>query len=303
MRPRRVPARLIGAAALAVAASLAIGATANAQAPSGNVVYCYNEALDLVQNMSPAQCTGRVISAEEADEVKRRRVERMRGAVARPTQQATAGKRLAGTGSGFFVTQDGRLVTNNHVVDGCVMVSILPPDLQRKEARVIAVDSVNDFALLAVEAKPPGVATFRVPAERSAGQRVALIGYPKNEAIARIQPFFTPGETIQPRSPQPSFLGLQFQADVRPGNSGGPLLDGSGLVLGVVTAKINTVNVAKQTGQVIRDIGYATDNEVLLRFLTAQGVPFTTAMEGPTLGDGALFAEAKGFSTRIECWK
>ena len=208
MRPSRVSARRIGAAALAVAAGLTVSSAAKAQAPAGNVVYCYNEARDLVQNVSPAQCTGRVITSEEADEVKRRRLDRMRGAVTRPTQQVAAGKRLTGTGSGFFITPDGRLVTNNHVVDGCAAVSILPPDLQRKEARVIAVDSVNDFALLAVEGAPPGVATFRVPAERSAGQRVALIGYPKNEAIARIQPFFTPGETIQPRSPQPSFLGL-----------------------------------------------------------------------------------------------
>lgn len=303
MRSTRVLIRMLGAAAMAWAAGLVLSSGAAAQGASGNVVYCYNEALDLVQNTAPAQCTGRIISFEEAEAVKRRRVDRMRGAVNRPAQQIAPGKKLTGTGSGFFVTANGRLVTNNHVIDGCPVVSILPPDLERKEAKVIAVDAANDFALLAVDMVPPAVATFRVPAERGAGRKVALIGYPKNEAIARIQPFLTPGETTQPRVPLPSFLGLQFHADVRPGNSGGPLLDEGGMVLGVVTAKINTVNVAKQTGQVIREIGYATDNDILLQFLKANAVPVATASDGPSLSEAALLSVAKRFATRIECWK
>ncbi len=303
MRPLRVSIRIAGAVVMLLAAGFALCRGAAAQEASGNVVYCYNEALDLVQNTAPAQCNGRIIGQKEADEVKRRRLERMRGAVSRPVQEIAPGKRLTGTGSGFFVAADGRLVTNNHVVDNCAAVSILPPDLERKEARVLSVDTANDFALLAVDIVPTAVATFRVPAERGAGRKVVLIGYPKNEAIARIQPFLTPGETTSPRSPLPSFLGLQFQADVRPGNSGGPLLDESGMVLGVVTAKINTVNVAKQTGQVIREIGYATDNDILLQFLKANDVPYATAPDGPTLKEAGLLSVAKGFATRVECWK
>lgn len=303
MRPSRVSIRLGGALAMTLAAGFALGQGANAQNASGNVVYCYNEALDLVQNTAPSQCNGRIIDAKEAEEVKRRRLDRMRGAVSRPAPEVAPGKKLTGTGSGFFVAADGRLVTNNHVIDNCAAVSVLPPDLERKEARVLAVDTANDFALLAVDLVPTAVATFRVPAERGAGRKVVLIGYPKNEAIARIQPFLTPGETKAPRSRFPSFLGLQFHADVRPGNSGGPLLDESGMVLGVVTAKINTVNIAKQTGQVIREIGYATDNDILLQFLKAQGVPYATATEGPALKDAGLLTVAKGFATRVECWK
>ncbi len=249
MQPTWVPLRLFGIVATAWTVGFAFPAAA--QGAAGNVVFCYNEALDLVQNTAPAQCNGRIINAREAEEVKRRRVDRMRGAVSRPAPEVAPGKKLTGTGSGFFVSADGRLITNNHVIDSCAVVSILPPDLERKEAKILAVDATNDFALLAVDVVPAAVATFRVPAERGAGRRVALVGYPKNEAIARIQPYLTPGESKQPRGSQPSFLGLQFQADVRPGNSGGPLLDEGGMVLGVVTAKINTVNVAKQTGQVI----------------------------------------------------
>ena len=286
--------------------AMSIGAAGDAQAQNDKdfVIYCYDEATDVVTNRTPSQCDGKVISKEDADKVKQRRIARMRGAVsgkAREKEQ-TLGKTLKSTGSGFFVSDDGKLVTNFHVVDGCQTISVLPTDLERLPAKLLSVSKSFDFALLQVDSKPDAIVTFRAPVQRLSGQRIAVVGYPMNAAVARIRPYFTTGETMQPRRPAPGFLGLQFAADVRPGNSGGPLLDESGYVIGVVTAKINTVSVAQKTGEVVTNIGYATDNAILFQFLKANDVSVVSKERGISLEYEQIFASAKKFSVRIECW-
>lgn len=297
------PVRTLAATAvLALVAAAGIGAH-DTRAQDANVIFCYDSNTDVVRNLAPSQCDGEQITAAEAAEVKKRRMDRIRRAVQAPRVEVAPGKRLGGAGSGFFVTADGKVVTNHHVIDDCEAVSILPPDLNRQPATVVSHSKQLDFALLDTGVTPRSVVTFRNPVSRVADRRIALIGYPKNAAVARIKPFFTPGLTLEPRSPTPGFLALQFKADVRPGNSGGPLLDESGYVMGVVTAKINSVNVAKNTGELVTEVGYATDNDLLFLFLKANGIDVQSRAEGPVLDDDALFEAAKQFATRVECWK
>ena len=280
-----------------------LGSDALAQGKGGNVVYCYDEKLDVVRNVPPSRCKGRVIGKAEADEVKARRLRRIRNAVKGAPPPVAPGMRLAGTGSGFFVTPDGKLVTNNHVIDGCSVLAIWPPWAPKAKAKLLDVDVTNDLALLHAPLRPAETVVFRYPVQRLADRRIALFGYPRNKAVVRITPSLTPGHTLTPRNPREGFLGLRFKADVRPGNSGGPLLDESGYVIGVVTAKINTVNVAKQTGEVIRDEGYATDNILVFRFLEKNRVPYRKLADGAVLSEKNVFAAARRFAARIECWK
>jgi S1-C subfamily serine protease len=147
-------------------------------------------------------------------------------------------------GSGFFVSPDGLLLTNHHVIESEVEPGASPSSKlsvrlpgskgERLPAKVVGWDKNLDLALLKVEYKPPFVFSLSTVADPVAGQRLRAIGSPGG-----LEASLTEG--IVSSSARPLLaLGevLQIDVAVNPGNSGGPLVDAQGRVVGVIFAGI-----------------------------------------------------------------
>lgn len=205
----------------------------------------------------------------------------------------------AAGGTGFFVTADGKLLTNNHVIAGCTAFSVEATDGSETAATLIAADAAEDLALLQAPVPGAGPVTFRGKVAWNGGP-IAIIGYP-SFGLQRIKPLLAAGTLTGPASPDGHRF--QFQADIRHGNSGGPIFDEQGLVVGIVFAKIDTADAFRVTGQLIKNVGFAISNNATTAFLEAHGVNAAMADDGPAQDDQSLFAGAQRSLLRIVCWK
>ncbi len=158
------------------------------------------------------------------------------------TQVAMAGGPLSGgwripdgQGSGFVIDKQGHIVTNYHVIDGAREIEVLLSDGRRAMARIVGQDRETDLALLKVDADGLIPAEWGASDDAEVGSLVWAIGSPFG-----LQRSVTSGiisgkhRTGMSRSPYQDFL--QTDAAVNPGNSGGPLVDTQGRVIGVNTA-------------------------------------------------------------------
>ena len=102
---------------------------------------------------------------------------------------------------------------------------------------------------------------------------------------------------------------LQMTVPVQPGNSGGPLLDLQGRVVGVVVGKLDALQVASVTGDIPQNVNFAIKASVVRSFLDASGVEVARRdlfAEPPypiTFSPAAVAADAKAFTVMVECWK
>jgi S1-C subfamily serine protease len=142
------------------------------------------------------------------------------------------------TGSGF-VAGDDIVVTNAHVIAGVDAPLVEFPGAPAREGRLVYIDPVDDLAVIAV----PGleVAPLKISEPAVAGTRAAVQGYPlggpfRNRPADIVSVATVPISDIYEESVQPRAV-YALDADVRPGNSGGPLLDDRGSVIGVVFAR------------------------------------------------------------------
>lgn len=139
-------------------------------------------------------------------------------------------------GSGFVISADGHLLTNNHVVAEATAITVKLPDSQRElEAKVIGRDEKYDLALLKVDAGEP--LPF-VPLGDSdtleVGEWVVAIGSPFGLAHTVTAGIVSAKDRVIGAGPFDDFI--QTDASINPGNSGGPLFDASGNVVGINTA-------------------------------------------------------------------
>jgi S1-C subfamily serine protease len=206
-----------------------------------------------------------------------------------PNKPPTAVETATGSGTGFFVTQDGYMLTANHVIDGAAKIVVKTKYLLLA-ARVVKVDKTNDVALLKIiGAYPPAASTNRVllqtanprlaavsskfrPLQVSdsgglrLGDSVSTIGFP-NPELQGSAPKFTRGEINSLAGFRDDSHRFQISAQVQPGNSGGPLLDKTGAVVGLVQSTLNDAKLLMTTGVVAQNVNYALKSEYLLRFL------------------------------------
>ena len=219
--------------------------------------------------------------------------------VPRETAPRSGNAPLGSTGSGFFVSSVGHILTNDHVIDGCARLRVSPPG---GNATIKARDLRNDLALLQIGAG--GVsrpAMFRSRRARL-GETVVVAGYPLRGLV---------GDGLNVTRGEVSALSglggdsrhLQITAPVQPGNSGGPLLDGSGRVLGVVVSKLNAIRTAQITGDIPQNVNFAIRVESARTFLDAHNIPYQAARTTTARPTEQIAAEARAYTVLIECWE
>ena len=96
---------------------------------------------------------------------------------------------------------------------------------------------------------------------------------------------------------------LQMTAPIQPGNSGGPLLDQSGQIVGIVVSKLDAVMFAKATGDIPQNINFAINGAVAKSFLDANSVEYELASSGKRLESSDVGGQAKKFTLLLECFK
>jgi S1-C subfamily serine protease len=148
-----------------------------------------------------------------------------------------------GLGSGVVVNADGAVLTALHVVDGAAQVQVEFADGTRAAAQVTGRQAEHDIAVLAVDRLPEVVVPAVLAGAPPVGDTVFAVGNPLGlRASLTSGVVSATGRTITPPS-GPALDGLiQFDAAVNPGNSGGPLLNRAGQVVGIVTALANPAN-------------------------------------------------------------
>jgi S1-C subfamily serine protease len=145
-----------------------------------------------------------------------------------------------GTGSGFIIDSDGRILTNYHVVSGSAQLTVNLLDETRRNfrARILGTDSRNDLALIKIE--PRGKLPFLKLGDSEGlqvGQKVLAIGNPFGfQGTLTTGIVSSLGRSIRDESGRPLEDLVQTDAAINPGNSGGPLLDSHGNVIGINTA-------------------------------------------------------------------
>lgn len=137
-------------------------------------------------------------------------------------------------GSGFIVSEDGYLLTNNHVVDGADEITVNLLDHREFDAKVIGVDERSDLALLKIEASDLPYLSFGDSDELKVGQWVLAIGSPFGLDFTASQGIVSAiGRSIPTENNENYVPFIQTDVAINPGNSGGPLFNLSGEVIGI----------------------------------------------------------------------
>lgn len=218
---------------------------------------------------------------------------------AKAAAPATPTKPAVTSGTGFFINREGHVLTNAHVVAGCKSVKMQRSGDVPVEVATLAVDRINDLAVVKAPAPSPVIAHFSTTAARQ-GQDVVVYGFPLAGVLAP-QGNLTTGIVSALAGIANDTRQLQISAPVQPGNSGGPLMDNSGNVIGVVVSKINALSVAKATGDIPQNINFAIKASTAIEFLKSNGVGVDANASRKPLHASDVADQAKTFTVMLIC--
>lgn len=278
---------------------------------------CYDPKRKLVSRVRKGSCEGRVVSDDEAKALKNARARQLQQALQRNAPANPAARRGGsrasrrpspygdsyGIGTGFFISKTGLAVTNHHVVDDCTKIFVETPDGRQAGADLLAIIPRNDLALLKAKLEPKAAVVFRHGKPPAAGEPILVAGYP-TRTLPVIKPQATEGRYGEKTMTFGTGMVFQMDAAVRPGNSGGPVFDSQGRVIGVVVAQVNTPAMFEKTGEVLLDIGFGITNPTVFRFLKSQNAPFERSPAEaaiPPRSTEQLFDQARQVLARVIC--
>ena len=206
-----------------------------------------------------------------------------------------------GAGSGFIIASDGRVVTNEHVVGGHRRVTVRIPGAGSYDGRVLGVDAIADIAIVDID----GGGGFTVldmgdSDGLSIGEDVVAVGFPLDDMLGNA-PTITRGVASSVRK----FEGVEYiqtDAAVNPGNSGGPLFNGAGEVIGVNTfvirdigwegGNIEGVNLAVSINEMKKRLASLSAGESVGVTPTPTPTPSATATPRPRVSSGSFYRES-----------
>lgn len=192
-----------------------------------------------------------------------------------PKNESSVLDNALGSGSGFFVGNKGYLVTNAHVVENGEHFYVLR-DGQKHKAKVVAVSKAIDLAVLETGLIVEGVPIGNSPVEL--GEEAWALGFPQ-PSLQGIELKMTKGIISSMKGLRDEESRYQIDAAIQSGNSGGPVCNRNGYVIGVAVAKLNALKVAAETGRIPENVNYAVKGTNLLDFLKGNGIDYATDSE------------------------
>jgi hypothetical protein len=206
---------------------------------------------------------------------------------------------LISTGTGFFVSNNGYILTNYHVIDGASEVRITS---SAKPLKLIGADNLNDLALLKIDSTEKNSCQFCNFYEL--GENVIVAGYPY-QGILSDSLNITEGIVSGLSGVGNDSRFLQITAPLQPGNSGGPLFNQKGNVVGVVTAKLNALKFIEYTGSIPENVNFALKSSIITNFLQVYNVPFTiiNCQKMKEIKTTQIARQSRQFVVLIENWQ
>ena len=174
-----------------------------------------------------------------------------------------------GAGSGVIITNDGYIVTNNHVIEGANKIMVTTADEKEYEAQLVGTDSITDVAVLKIDASDLTPATYGNSDQLAVGDLAVAIGNPLGELGGTVTAGIISALDREIAIDGKTMTLLQTDSSINPGNSGGGLFNGDGQLIGIVVAKSSgsdveglgfaiPINTAADAAQQIMDQGYVS---------------------------------------------
>lgn len=246
---RTLAAALMGSVA-AVSLSVAGGGVMTAEARQPIQIQAPGGApmsfADLIEEVSPAVVSINVVSEREVPQM---RIPDLLNPFRDPTEPEDDGededegdretRRVGGLGSGFFISEDGFIVTNNHVIDDATEITVVMTDGTELEADLIGADAETDLAVLKVEDRPQPFrfVQFSDNVDLRVGDWVVAVGNPFGLGGTATAGIVSAKGQRNDRGRSGTYVDyIQTDASINRGNSGGPTFDLRGNVIGVNTA-------------------------------------------------------------------
>jgi S1-C subfamily serine protease len=204
---------------------------------------------------------------------------------------------MTGSGTGFYVTADGFMITNAHVVEGCTRVRLK----DGADLDILAVEVDEDLALL----KQSGAfqpLILRDGRGVRLAEDVLIAGYPLG-GILSSGINVTTGEVSAEMGLGDDTRRFQFTAPVQQGNSGGPVLDTSGHVIGVVVSKLNAMNIQSQYGDIPQNVNFGITLARLTAFLNDHDVKYVRQPSGNRMDKVDLAEIARASTVLLQCFQ
>jgi hypothetical protein len=207
------------------------------------------------------------------------------------------------TGSGVVIGTKGEILTNSHVVEACQTITVKLASGSSQLSTLVARDEKNDLAVIrpaGTDNSAASIAMFREGLPVRAGDAIVALGYPLSGVLAT-EANVSVGNVSALAGVADDSRYLQISAPVQPGNSGGPLLDASGHLVGIVTAKLNALRVARFTGDIPENVNFALKAEVARTFLDSKGIKYQMERSDKQLSPADVGDIGRPFTVRIEC--
>jgi len=217
------------------------------------------------------------------------------------SKSKVAGKQLQLAGSGFFVSEDGSLVTARALVSECALISVSPTFGDFELATLVASDEATGLALLRTAmVPPPGIAPLIGSEGAYKRNPVYLLGYPVLGPITTA-PALTSVQVVNSQQTFSSVSMMLINGDFRSGYNGAPVLDSSGSVIGVVIPGKNQSYAAADAP--LDNVGLAVPTETLLTFLEEHAIEPQVGLQLPSKPRARLLIDSRPFAAQIGCWR
>ena len=202
------------------------------------------------------------------------------------------------SGSGFYVSEAGHIITNHHVIDGCKTMKIQKAG-EVWDTTFVANDPQNDIALLKANKKPAHV--FALSTETPFPlQDIIVAGFPFGDRYSSALKF-TQGIISALIGVDNNYSQIQIDAALQPGNSGGPIMDEYGNIVGVAVAKLSLKKIVDEYGVVPENTNFGVKTSAVKNLMEGNRIPFKKP-NSEVIQKSKLSQIATDGTVHLTCW-